>query len=129
MNRFKLSALAALTATLGLFGGAGNALANQQLVDQLSQLKLNVKMVDNRAADGGLDCAALGADWAACNRVLITLSNDGQAITGGDWAIYFHSARQTLQVDNEQFRITHLTGDLYKLEPTATFSGFPAGRR
>ncbi|CAI2086737.1 beta-N-acetylhexosaminidase [Serratia ficaria] len=128
MNRFKLSALAALTATLGLFGGAGNALANQQLVDQLSQLKLNVKMVDNRAADGGLDCAALGADWAACNRVLITLSNDGQAITGGDWAIYFHSARQTLQVDNEQFRITHLTGDLYKLEPTATFSGFPAGQ-
>ncbi|CAI0927668.1 beta-N-acetylhexosaminidase [Serratia entomophila] len=128
MNGFKLSALAALTATLGLFGGMGNAMANQQLVDQLSQLKLNVKMVDNRAADSGVDCAALGADWAACNRVLITLSNAGQAINGHDWAIYFHSARQTLKVDNAQFKITHLTGDLYKLEPTDKFSGFPAGK-
>ena len=43
MNAFKLSALAALTATMGFPGGMGNAMADQQLVDQLSQLKLNVK--------------------------------------------------------------------------------------
>lgn len=84
MNRLKLRAFAAMTATLGLFSGVGNALANQQLVDQLSQLKLNVKMVDNHAADSGLNCAALGGDWAARRRMLITLSNDGQAIKGSD---------------------------------------------
>ncbi len=128
MNAFKLSALAALTATMGFLGGMGSAMADQQLVDQLSQLKLNVKMLDNRAGENGVDCAALGADWASCNRVLFTLSNDGQAIDGKDWVIYFHSPRQTLRVDNDQFKIAHLTGDLYKLEPTAKFSGFPAGK-
>lgn len=128
MNAFKLSALAALTATMGFLGGMGSAMADQQLVDQLSQLKLNVKMLDNRAGENGVDCAALGADWASCNRVLFTLSNDGQAIDGKDWIIYFHSPRQTLRVDNDQFKIAHLTGDLYKLEPTAKFSGFPAGK-
>ncbi|MEW7001804.1 carbohydate-binding domain-containing protein [Serratia ureilytica] len=128
MNAFKLSALAALTATMGFLGGMGHAMADQQLVDQLSQLKLNVKMLDNRAGENGVDCAALGADWASCNRVLFTLSNDGQAIDGKDWVIYFHSPRQTLRVDNDQFKIAHLTGDLYKLEPTAKFSGFPAGK-
>ncbi|MGB8668131.1 MAG: carbohydate-binding domain-containing protein, partial [Serratia inhibens] len=113
MNTFKLSALAALTATLGLFGCVGNAMADQQLVDQLGQLKLNLKMVDNRAADSGLDCGKLGADWAACNKVLIGLTNDNQDIKGQDWAIYFHSARQTMRVDNDQFTVSHVTGDLY----------------
>ncbi|MFA1239699.1 beta-N-acetylhexosaminidase [Serratia odorifera] len=128
MNIFKLSALAALTASVGMFGNIGSAMADQQLVDQLSQLKLNIKMVDNRAAEHGVDCAKLGADWASCNKVLITLANDGQDITGKDWVIYFHSPRQTLQVDNDQFTISHLTGDLYKLVPSETFSGFPAGK-
>ena len=126
MNKFKLSALAALTGTIGLFGSVGNAMANQPLVDQLSQLKLNLKMVDNRAAENGLDCGKLGADWAACNKVLIGLTNDNQEIKGQDWAIYFHSARQTLRVDNDQFKISHLTGDLYKLEPTEKVTGLPA---
>lgn len=128
MNKFKMSALAALTATVGMLGSIGSAMADQQLVDQLSQLTLNIKMLDNRAADNGVDCAKLGADWASCNKVLITLANDGQDITGKDWAIFFHSPRQTLKVDNEQFTITHLTGDLYKLEPTDSFSGFPANK-
>ncbi len=52
--------------------------------------------------------------------------HDG-GIDGKDWVIYFHSPRQTLRVDNDQFKIAHLTGDLYKLEPTAKFS-FPAGK-
>lgn len=46
-------------------------------------------MVDNRAADSGLDCGKLGADWAACNKVLIGLTNDNQDIKGQDWAIHF----------------------------------------
>ncbi len=128
MNKFKMSALAALTATVGLFGSAGSAMANQQVVDQLSQLKVNLKMQDNRAGEHGVDCAKLGADWASCHKVLITLTNGGQEIKDKDWAIYFHSPRQTLKVDNDQFKITHLTGDLYKLEPTDKFTSFPANQ-
>ncbi|MGL5385447.1 MAG: beta-N-acetylhexosaminidase [Serratia sp. (in: enterobacteria)] len=128
MNKFKMSALAALTATVGLLGSVGSAMANQQVVDQLSQLQVNLKMLDNRAAENGVDCAKLGADWASCHKVLITLTNGNQEIKDKDWAIYFHSPRQTLKVDNDQFNITHLTGDLYKLEPTDKFTSFPANQ-
>jgi hexosaminidase len=128
MNKFKMSALAALTATVGLLGSVGSAMANQQVVDQLSQLQVNLKMLDNRAAEHGVDCAKLGADWASCHKVLITLTNGNQEIKDKDWAIYFHSPRQTLKVDNDQFKITHITGDLYKLEPTDKFTSFPANQ-
>lgn len=128
MNKFKMSALAALTATVGLLGSVGSAMANQQVVDQLSQLQVNLKMLDNRAAENGVDCAKLGADWASCHKVLITLTNGNQEIKDKDWAIYFHSPRQTLKVDNDQFKITHITGDLYKLEPTDKFTSFPANQ-
>ncbi|AJJ10377.1 chitobiase [Yersinia rohdei] len=128
MNRFKLNALAAMAATLGLMGYANADTAPQQLVDKLSTLKVNYKILDNRAAEHGVDCAKLGADWASCNKVMITLTNTGDQITGQDWAIYFHSIRQILAVDNSQFKITHLTGDLHKIEPTEKFAGFPANQ-
>lgn len=128
MNRFKLNTLAAITATFGLMGAANADTANQQIVDQLSTLKVNYKVLDNRAGENGVDCARLGADWASCNQVMITLTNTGDEIKGRDWAIYFHSIRQILTVDNDQFSITHLTGDLHKIEPTAKFAGFPANQ-
>lgn len=77
MNKFKLNALAAITATFGLIGYANGSATNQQIVDQLSTLKVNYKLLDNRAADNGVDCAKLGADWASCNKVMITLTNTG----------------------------------------------------
>lgn len=128
MNKFKLNALAAITATFGLIGYANGSATNQQVVDQLSTLKVNYKLLDNRAADNGVDCAKLGADWASCNKVMITLTNTGDEIKGQDWAIYFHSIRMILAVDNDQFTVTHLTGDLHKIEPTAKFAGFPANQ-
>ncbi|WP_019209248.1 beta-N-acetylhexosaminidase [Yersinia massiliensis] len=128
MNKFKLSTLAAITATFGLMGSALADTTPQQLVDQLSTLKVNYKILDNRAGENGVDCAKLGADWASCNKVMITLTNSGDEIKGQDWAIYFHSIRQILAIDNDQFRITHLTGDLHKIEPTAKFAGFPANQ-
>ncbi|WP_145586363.1 beta-N-acetylhexosaminidase [Yersinia rochesterensis] len=128
MNKFRLNALAAITATFGLMGYAHADTTNQQLVDQLSTLKVNYKILDNRAAENGVDCAKLGADWASCNKVLITLTNTGDEIKGQDWAIYFHSIRRILTVDDDQFKITHLTGDLHKIEPTAKFTGFPANQ-
>ncbi|WP_416261874.1 beta-N-acetylhexosaminidase [Gibbsiella quercinecans] len=128
MNKSKVRALAALMATVG-FGAAAQAPAGQAVVDQLSQLKVNYRIVDNRAGEHGVDCAKLGADWAACNQAVLTLINDGAAIKEKDWAIYFHSIRQILKVDSDQFKISFITGDLHKLEPTDKFTGFPAGGR
>lgn len=129
MKKFRLSMLAAVTVTLGLVGCADKSNNDQQIVNQLSQLKVNYKVMNNRAADNGVDCAVLGADWASCNQVMITLTNDGEQIVSKDWTIYFHSIRQILEVGNHAFKITHITGDLHKLEPTDKFTGFSAHQR
>ncbi|MBJ3814518.1 family 20 glycosylhydrolase [Shimwellia pseudoproteus] len=107
---------------------SGAAFAGQQTVDRISQLAVNYTINDNHAAQNGVDCAALGADWASCNKATITLTNHGEAITDSDWAIYFPSIRQILKIDNDQFTVTHIVGDLHKLSPTKKFTGFPAGQ-
>ncbi|QCR36772.1 beta-N-acetylhexosaminidase [Nissabacter sp. SGAir0207] len=105
------------------------AQAGQQTVDRISAFTLHYQINDNQAGQHGTDCRSLGADWAACNTVTLTLSNPGGAVNDRDWAIYFHSVRQVLQVTDPQFTVTRLTGDLHRLTPTAAFKGFPAKGR
>jgi hexosaminidase len=130
MKTFKRTMLAA--ATLSLYGWLGSsvALADQTLVDKMSQqIKINYAIVDNHAGANGLNCAALGADWGVCTKLNVTLENSGGALNGKDWAVYFSSIRRILQVENAQFKVTHITGDLHKLEPTEQFKGFSANQR
>ncbi|WP_313047867.1 beta-N-acetylhexosaminidase [Atlantibacter subterraneus] len=126
MNKLALSVLT--TTILAVLNGPAVA-AGQQTVDRISRFTLNYTVNDNHAALHGIDCAKLGADWASCNKATITLVNNGEAVTDKSWAIYFHSIRRILQVENAQFTVTHIMGDLHKLEPTDKFTGFPAGQR
>ncbi|WP_028864831.1 beta-N-acetylhexosaminidase [Psychromonas aquimarina] len=101
---------------------------SQKSVNQLADnLDINYTVLSNTAAADGVDCKGLEAEWASCNSVNMTLTNSGDAVTAKDWSIYFHSVRLILAVDNEQFKITRITGDLHKLEPTDKFDGFAAG--
>jgi len=123
MKTVRLTLLA--SAMLGILGSAP-AQASQSTVDAISQFHLNYAVKDNFAALNGVDCAKLGADWASCSKAVVTLTNNGEAVTDNAWAIYFHSIRPILDVANEQFKVTHIMGDLHKLEPTDKFTGFPA---
>ncbi len=125
MKIFKTSLLGSLV--VGLIS-SGAAWAGQPTVDSLSQLQVNYTITDNQAALHGVECAKLGADWNSCNKATIKLTNAGAAITDKDWAIYFPSIRRILAVDNPQFTVTHIVGDLHKLEPTDKFTGFPANQ-
>ncbi len=122
MKTLRLSILA--STVLGVLSSP--VLANQSTVDAISQFHLNYAVKDNFAAQHGVDCAKLGADWASCNKAVITLTNNGEAVTDKAWTIYFHSIRPVLDVANDQFKVTHIMGDLHKLEPTDKFTGFPA---
>ena len=124
MKTFRANLIAAALLS-GLVSGM--ATANQQLVDQISQFGIKYKVTDNLAATNGVDCAALGADWASCNRATISLTNPGAAIDSRDWAIYMSNVHETLRVDSDQFRVVHIVGDLTRLEPTEKFKGIPAG--
>lgn len=126
MKIFKPALLAA--ALFGTFTlPAHSATPDQQTVEQISKFGVHYQVTDNQAADRGVDCGALGADWASCSRATITLTNPGAELTSNNWAIYISNVRQVLKVDNEQFKITHLVGDLTRLEPTSKFQGIPAG--
>lgn len=117
--------LACLVSTL-LAGTAANA--SQQTINQISRFGVKFSVQDNLAATHGVDCAALGGDWGSCYRATIKLSNPGNTLNDKDWTIYFSGIRQVLASENDQFTITHVVGDLHKIEPTAKFRGFPGGQ-
>lgn len=122
---FKLSFIALTLLGIAVTGYASPS--DQQVVNQISQFGVTYQVNDNQAALNGTDCAALGADYAACQRATITLTNNGPALTDRHWAIYMSNVHQTLRVDNDQFKMTHLVGDLTRLEPTEKFTGIDAG--
>jgi hexosaminidase len=100
----------------------------QQLVDRISEdLLIHYQVEANTSDVNNLPCQTLGADWALCNKSVMTLSNQGQAINNKDWSLYIHSVRIILSLDSEQFTIARLTGDLYELKPTAAFKGLEQG--
>ena len=65
MKKFKASFVAA--ALLSVLA-SGEANADQDVVDRISQFSVKYKVTDNQAAQHGVNCAALEADWASCNR-------------------------------------------------------------
>lgn len=110
-----------------LAGCSSSGMQAQRVVDQISQFDVRYQVTDNLANQHGVDCAALGADWAACNRATITLTNNGPALKSRSWAIYMSHVHATLKVESDKFKLTHLVGDLVKLEPTEKFTGLAAG--
>ena len=117
-------------ALLGTLSLNAHATSSQSLVDGIAKdLVIKYELVTNDGAGAGIDCQALGADWASCNVSKLHLTNNGAAIPAAGWDLYLHSIRRILRVDNDQFRISHLTGDLYRLEPTASFQGLASGAK
>ncbi len=117
------------TSVVAILAGCSNFQSpSQTTVDALAEnLNIQYQVITNHGAAEGLKCQQLEAEWASCNKVNMSLTNEGDAITSSDWAIYFHSIRLILDVDSDQFTVTRVTGDLHKLEPTDKFDGFEAG--
>ena len=123
----KWQKMSLLTIAVVMSLGNGSVMADRSLVEQISQFGVKYQVTDNLAASHGVNCAMLGADFASCNRATITLTNNGPAITRRDWAIYMSNVHKTLAVENDQFRMVHIVGDLTRLEPTEKFRGISAG--
>lgn len=127
--KFKPTVLASLVALVAT-GCTSNqvAMSEQEVVNNLAaNLGVNYDVVTNHGANEGLKCQQLEAEWASCDLINLTLVNNGPAVTNNDWKIYFHSIRMILDVQNDQFKVTHVTGDLHTLEPTDKFDGFAEG--
>ncbi|MGL5334805.1 MAG: beta-N-acetylhexosaminidase [Enterovibrio sp.] len=110
---------------LGLSGCS--SLSPMEKTAALANLDIKYKLETNFAAQEGVNCQELGADWASCSKVVMKITNPGPKISGDDWKLYLHSIRVILDVANKDFNIRHVTGDLYELTPTSTFKAFNAG--
>lgn len=51
----------------------------------------------------------------------------GIDIASHDWSIYFSQMRPVQSVQSDEFTISHVKGDLYRIAPTAAFTGFSKG--
>jgi hexosaminidase len=114
-------------------GGTGDAAVSpaQALVDNIAATtQVGFVVIENIPMVAGsttvTDCPA-NAPGGLCFSGKITLKNTGADWNGSGWAIYYSSIRKVLSVDNPDFTITHVNGDMHKIEPTATFAGFKAG--
>ena len=127
MTMFKKAAIASVM-SMSLMGCASDTILSDAEVAKkiANNIDMHYELVTNDGANEGLQCQNLGAEWASCDFINLTLKNEGPEITSTDWKIYFHSVRQILEVQNDQFKVTHVTGDLHTLEPTEKFKGFKA---
>jgi hexosaminidase len=108
-------------------GGDGGSSLAQSIA---ANTEVHFKVIANvpAATDGGsgTDCPP-SAPAGLCLTATITLKNTGAAWNATGWSIYYSSIRKVLEVDSSEFTITHINGDLHKIEPTASFAGFAAG--
>jgi len=124
---------AILLASLGTLGSCGDnqstagpdapALAPQTLVDSIGgTLQVNVTIVDNAPTD----CPTT-SPFGLCFSGKLVLKNTSTIDWSGRFAIYYSSIRKVLTADTDQFTITHINGDLHKLEPTDKLTSWAAG--
>ncbi|GAK85555.1 beta-hexosaminidase [Vibrio ponticus] len=59
---------------LATLSGCSSLQNSQQVVDLLADnLDIHYQVVTNHGANDGLACESLGAEWASCNQVIMTL--------------------------------------------------------
>jgi hexosaminidase len=107
-----------LAAVLMLSGGGVQAegrLAQADLDHLASTLSVGYRVIDNHPAVG---CRPA----APCHLAELTLDAGPTAGPGG-WAYYFSSVMKIEAADSAAFALEHINGDLYRLTPTASFTG------
>ena len=101
----------------------GQALAQptQAELDRLAAtLKVGYRVLDNRP-----EPAACAPD-PTCMLAELTLAAPAAPAAG--WSLYFSSVNPILKAGGEDFALTHINGDLYRLTPTAAFAGLVPDR-
>ncbi len=115
--------LLATAVLAALLSSSAIAETTQQQLDQFANgVNLQFSLQENNPAD----CPDT-APWGLCNNYDIRLTNTAGALEGNDWSIFFHDIRLILGHVSEDFNVTHINGDLYKVTPKPGFGGFASG--
>ncbi|SFJ02810.1 family 20 glycosylhydrolase [Caulobacter sp. UNC279MFTsu5.1] len=113
--------LIALAASTLLTAAAAHAQPSQAQLDRFAAvLDVRYRVLDNRPGP------AVCAPAPSCHLAELTLAAP-QAPAAG-WALYFSSVTPILRAGSDDFALTSINGDLYRLAPTTAFAGFAPGR-
>jgi len=95
---------------------------NQNDITQLAeQVRVKYSVLDNRS---GEHCPKdKGEGFCFKGRINLTVDTD---IPARGWELYFSHLTPIRRVENDEFSITHINGDLHRITPTEKFRGFKA---
>jgi hexosaminidase len=60
-------------------------------------------------------------DWRSFTGNVAFTNQSTQTLPKTGWAIYFSHIRMIKSIDADQLKVSHVNGDLFKLEPTDSF--------
>ncbi|WP_299021065.1 family 20 glycosylhydrolase [uncultured Photobacterium sp.] len=66
-------------------------------------------------------------DWRTFRGALSLTNNSAKALPASGWAIYFSHIRQFKSLSTPSLKVSHVNGDIFKLEPTAQFKPLKSG--
>ncbi|ABO90854.1 TPA: carbohydate-binding domain-containing protein [Aeromonas salmonicida] len=109
--------LVSMALAMALTAPAAMAMTQSQLDGMGQGVDLKYQVIDNTLTDGN------------SFRASITLRNNtAQPLPATGWSLWFSHIRDVSKLYTDQFKVTHVNGDIFKLEPTAQFRGVPAGQ-
>lgn len=123
MNKIKII-ISSLCVTASLWGWANTSLAEVQEVtvkEVAEQLNVEYAVVENLI--GEQQCPIESPCFNI--EIKLTLPFDYKE---KDWTLYYSQLRKVLKVNSQDFNVEMLTGNLKKITPTETFSGFEANK-
>lgn len=119
VGRLKSCIAGGLTAVL--LAGSAMAQPSQADLDRFAaDLTLTYRVLDNRPAP-----EACKPD-PSCMLAQITLAAPVAPQAG--WSLYFSNVNRVFAAGGDDFTLTHINGDLYRLTPMASFAGFKPGQ-
>lgn len=99
------------------------SLNQQQLAAMADTLQVRYQVIDNSTEK---KCDPQRAD-GFCFRGELQLSTD-EGIFSKDWAMYFSDMTPIQSIESTEFTVTHVNGDLHRLEPGPDFKGISPGQ-
>uniref|UniRef100_UPI003F6B7E58 carbohydate-binding domain-containing protein n=1 Tax=Pseudomaricurvus sp. TaxID=2004510 RepID=UPI003F6B7E58 len=100
-----------------------DALNQQQLASMANTLTVRYQVIDNTANQG---CDPERSEGFCFLGELRLTSSEG--VQSNDWAMYFSDMTPIQSAESKEFTITHLNGDLHRLEPGPEFKGLAPGQ-
>ncbi len=120
----------AVSLTFALVGCSSNSdkpqieeSTNQDVLNSTaSALMVKTSLMENKPDDTEATCP-----WGFCYRAEITITNQSETNVGTGWEMYFSSVHRILDTRSDLFTITHINGDLHKIQATEKFDGLRPG--